>query len=67
MQAAMGYYAANNEDLGSIDSSDQLDLPYAMNAFCNQQGNPGWFAVQVMSVGQQLGWMVLDIGQGPLL
>ncbi|KAK4692772.1 hypothetical protein P7C71_g4497, partial [Lecanoromycetidae sp. Uapishka_2] len=66
-QAAMGYYAANNNDLGSVDLSDQVDLPYAMNAFRNQQGNPGWFAVQVMSDEALLGWMVLDVGQGPLL
>lgn len=67
VQAAMGYHAANNNDLGSVDPTDHLELPYAMNEFRNQQGNPGWFAVQVMSLGELIGWMVLDVGPGHLL
>ena len=60
---ANGFYAANNAELADVDPDVRFPLAAALHQFRNQQGNPGWFAVQVLSGGRALGDMFFDLTQ----
>ena len=60
---ANGFYAASNYELADIDPQQRFPLATALHAFRNQQGNPGWFAVQVLSNGHTIGDMFFDLTQ----
>lgn len=65
--ASMGYYAYNEHDLGDVDPDDSFWIASAMMDFRAFMGNPGWFAVQVLSQNVPIGQMIFDIGRGMLL
>ena len=60
---ANGFYAASNYELADVDPDIRFPLATALHAFRNQQGNPGWFAVQVLSGGRAIGDMFFDLTQ----
>ena len=60
---ANGFYAASNYELADVDTDQRLPLTAALHAFRDQQGNPGWFAVQVLSNGNTIGDMFFDLTQ----
>lgn len=60
---ANGFYAASNYELADVDPDHRFPLAAALHAFRNQQGNPGWFAVQVLSNGHTIGDMFFDLTQ----
>ena len=60
---ANGFYAASNYELADVDPDVRFPLATALHAFRNQQGNPGWFAVQVLSGGRAIGDMFFDLTQ----
>ena len=63
----MGYHAYNEHDLGDVNPDDAFWIASALNDFRNYMGNPGWFAVQVLSQNVPIGQMLFDIGRGMLL
>ena len=60
---ANGFYAASNYELADVDPDVRFPLATALHAFRNQQGNPGWFAVRVLSGGNTIGDMFFDLTQ----
>ena len=70
LQVANGFYAREGNDIASIRPEHREALAEALHAFRNQQGNPGWFAVQVVTGGTMvLADMFFDLAQaaGPPL
>lgn len=70
LQLANGYYARQGEDIGSVNPDDREQLIDALHQFRAQQGNPGWFAVQVRNgANLVLGDMFFDLAAaaGPQL
>lgn len=60
---ANGFYAASNYELADVEPTHRFPIAAALHAFRNQQGNPGWFAVQVLSNGNTIGDMFFDLTQ----
>lgn len=57
------FYAASDYVLADINPEQRFPLATALHQFCNQQGNPGWFAVQILSNGNAIGDMFFDLTQ----
>jgi hypothetical protein len=61
VSARMIYNPLNGYDLGYIDENRRVMLANEFQRFRIQRGNPQWFAVRVVTNGQDVGQMTLGV------